>query len=234
MWFTCHSECIFILNIFTEMFRDNSRLHFHLCPLFCSWKWFRDMAYWFMSTIASQLHTLNCQDLERRQSLLIKRQPCKKNKQTKTIPVKINYRQIASGKHTWESKRTIMCKSPTNNSLASSDSSMWSKEEKTKSYSILCQEFVSVFLPKIELIPAGYPCVGWLLLLTRRYSTQMPANMASTSCLWLYAGILPPDEKKEAQNGVSTSAILGLLQNAITTFAFWLCFFFFPEAAPSG
>lgn len=104
---------------------------------------------------------------------------------------------------------------------------MWSKEEKTKSYSILCQEFVSVFLPKIELIPAGYPCVGWLLLLTRRYSTQMPANMASTSCLWLYAGILPPDEKKEAQNGVSTSAILGLLQNAITTFAFWLFFFFF-------
>lgn len=140
--------------------------------------------------------------------------------------MKINYIQIVSGSHTWESERTIMCKSPTNNSLASSDSSMWSKEEKTKSCSILCQEFVSVFLPKTELIPAGYPCVGWLLLLTRRYSTQMPANMASTSCLWLYAGILPPKEKKEAQNGVSTSAILGLLQNATRSFAVWLFFFF--------
>lgn len=82
------------------------------------------------------------------------------------------------------------------------------------------------FLPKTELIPAGYPCVGWLPVLTRRYSAQMPANMTSTSCLWLYAGILPPKEKKEAQNGVSTSAILGLLRNAMTSFAFWLFFCF--------
>lgn len=141
------------------------------------------------------------------------------------MPVKTNHGWIISGEHKWEIERTIMCKSPTNNSLASSDSSMWSNEEKTKSCSILCQEFVSVFLPKTELIPAGYPCVGCLPLLTRRYSAQMPANMTSTSCLWLYAGILPPKEKKEAQNGVSTSAILGPLQNAITSFAFWLFFF---------
>lgn len=143
----------------------------------------------------------------------------------KIMPVKTNRRWIISGEHKWEIERIIMCKSPTNNSLASSDSSMWSNEEKTKSCSILCQEFVSVFLPKTELIPAGYPCVGCLPLLTRRYSAQMPANMTSTSCLWLYAGILPPKEKKEAQNGVSTSAILGPLQNAITSFAFWLFFF---------
>lgn len=145
--------------------------------------------------------------------------------QKQTIPVKTNHWRIVSSEHRWESEHTIMCKSPTNNSLASSDSSMWSKEEKTKSCSILCQEFVSVFLPKTELIPAGYPRVGCLPLLTRRYSAQMPANMTSTSCLWLYAGILPPKEKTEAQNGVSTSAILGPLRNAITSLAFWLFFF---------
>lgn len=81
----------------------------------------------------------------------------KTNKQTKTIPVKINYIQLVSGNHTWESKLAIMCKSPTNNSLASSDSSMWSKEEKTKSCSILCQEFVSVFCQKLSSFQWAIP-----------------------------------------------------------------------------
>lgn len=98
-------------------------------------------------------------------------------------------------------------------------------KKKQKAARFCARNLFPFFLPKSELIPAGYPCVGCLPLLTRRYSAQMPANMTSTSCLWLYAGILPPKEKKEAQNGVSTSAILGPPQNAITSFAFWLFFF---------
>lgn len=109
-----------------------------------------------------------------------------------------------------------MCESPTNNSLASWDSGVWSKERKKKSCSTLCQEFVSVFA-KNWAHSSGLSLCRLVAASQTEVHTQMPANMASTSCLWFNTrlGFCPPKHNKEAQNGVSTSAILGLLANTI-------------------
>lgn len=96
-----------------------------------------------------------------------------------------------------------MCEMPTNNSLASWDSGMWSKEKK-KSCSNLCQEFVSVFAKNWAQSSGLSPCRLAAASQTE-VDTQMPANMAPTSCLWLNTslGFCPPKHNKETQNGVS-------------------------------
>ena len=73
------------------------------------------------------------------------------------------------------------------------------------------------FLPKTELIPVGYPCVGWLLHLRRRYAHRclqiwLPPAASDWIQGWDSATPPPPPKHKMASR---TSAILGLLKNTI-------------------
>lgn len=111
-----------------------------------------------------------------------------------------------------------MCESSTNNSLASWDSSMWSKEEKKKRGARFCARNSFPFLPKNWAHTSRLSLCRLAAASRTDVHAQMPANMAPTSCLWLNTrlGFCRPKHKKEAQNGASTSAILGLLKSVIS------------------
>lgn len=124
-----------------------------------------------------------------------------------------------------------MCESPTNNSLASWDSGMWSREAGKKSCR-LCARNSFPFLPKTELIPVGYPCVGWLLLLSQRYTHRcLQIWLPPAASDWIQGwDSAPQNTTRKHKMASRTSAILGLLKNTIrSTFQG----FFFPEPAVS-
>lgn len=110
-----------------------------------------------------------------------------------------------------------MCESPTNNSLASWDSGMWSKEEKKKRAARLCARNSFPFLPKTELIPVGYPCVGWLLLLRRRYTHRcLQIWLPPAASDWIQGwDSAPQNTTRKHKMASRTSAILGLLKKTI-------------------
>lgn len=127
-----------------------------------------------------------------------------------------------------------MCESPTNNSLASWDSGMWSKEGGgRKRAARLCARNSFPFLPKTELIPVGYPCVGWLQLLRRRYTHRcLQIWLPPAASDWIQGwDSAPQNTTRKHKMASRTSAILGLLKNTIrSTFRE---FFFFSEPAVS-
>lgn len=120
-----------------------------------------------------------------------------------------------------------MCETPTNNSLASWDSGMWSNEKKKTSCSTLCQEFVSIFA-KNWVQSRGLSLCRLAAASQTEVHTQMPANMASTSCLWLNTslGFCPPKHNKKHKMASRTSAILGLpkktKRSTFQVLFFWL------------
>lgn len=127
-----------------------------------------------------------------------------------------------------------MCESPTNNSLASWDSGMWSKErereKKKKRAGRLCARNSFPFLPKTELIPVGYPCVGWLLLLRRRYTHRcLQIWLPPAASDWIQGwDSAPQNTTRKHKMASRTSAILGLLKNTIrSNFRLLLFLFYF-------
>lgn len=122
-----------------------------------------------------------------------------------------------------------MCESPTNNSLASRDSGMWSKEKKKRAAQ-LCARNSFPFLPKTELIPVGYPCVGWLLLLRRRDTHRcLQIWLPPAASDWIQGwDSAPQNTTRKHKMASRISAILGLLKN--TT---WSNFCIFSEHAVS-
>lgn len=122
-----------------------------------------------------------------------------------------------------------MCESPTNNSLASWDSGMWSKEGGgRKRAARLCARNSFPFLPKTELIPVGYPCVGWLQLLRRRYTHRcLQIWLPPAASDWIQGwDSAPQNTTRKHKMASRTSAILGLLKNTIRS-TFREFFFFF-------
>lgn len=77
------------------------------------------------------------------------------------------------------------------------------EREKKKSYSILCQESFSVFA-KNWAHSSGLSLCRLAAASQTEVHTQMPANMASTSCLSLNTklGFCPPKHNNKTQNGV--------------------------------
>lgn len=121
--------------------------------------------------------------------------------------------------------RVLMCESPTNNSLASWDSGMWSKEKKAAR---LCARNSFPFLPKTDLIPVGYPCVGWLLLLRRRSTHRcLQIWLPPAASDWIQGWDSAPQNKTRKHKMASrTSAILGLKNILTSTFQVFFFFFF--------
>lgn len=107
--------------------------------------------------------------------------------------------------------RALMCETPTNNSLASWDSGMWSNEKKRAAQ--LCARNSFPFLPKTELNPVGYPCVGWLLRLRRRYTHRcLQIWLPPAASDWIQAWDSAPQNTRKHKMASRTSAILGLLK----------------------
>lgn len=98
---------------------------------------------------------------------------------------------------------------------------------KKKSCSTLCQEFVSVFA-KNWAQSSGLSLCRQTAASQTEVHTQMPANMASTSCLWLNTRLrfCPPKQNKKHKMASRTSAILELLNKVkvyLSVFFSWPC-----------
>lgn len=95
-----------------------------------------------------------------------------------------------------------MCERRTNNSLASWDSGMWSKKKKNASR--LCARNSFPHFAKIWAHSSGLSLCRQAAASQTKVHSQMPANMAATSCLWLNTrlGSCLPKQNKETQNGV--------------------------------
>lgn len=89
-------------------------------------------------------------------------------------------------------------------------------EREKESCSTLCQESFS-FLPKTELIPVGYPCVGWLLLLRWWYTHRcLQIWLPPAASDWIQSwDSVPQNTTRKHKMASCTSAILGLLKNII-------------------
>lgn len=73
------------------------------------------------------------------------------------------------------------------------------------------------FLPKTELIPVGYPCVGWLLLLRRRYTHRcLQIWLPPAASDWIQGWYSAPQNTTRKHKMAScTSAILGLVKSPL-------------------
>lgn len=126
-----------------------------------------------------------------------------------------------------------MCESPTNNSLASWDWHVIEREREKKNRAArLCARNPFPFLPKTELIPVGYPCVGWLLLLRRRYTHRcLQIWLPPAASDWIQSwDSAPQNTTRKHKMASCASAILGLLKNTIwPTFRFFVFVLFLWE-----
>lgn len=97
-----------------------------------------------------------------------------------------------------------MCERRTNNSLASWDSGMWSKKKKKKKrLSRLCARNSFPHFAKIWAHSSGLSLCRQAAASQTKVQSQMPANMAATSCLWWMRGCDPASQNTtRKQNGV--------------------------------
>lgn len=86
---------------------------------------------------------------------------------------------------------------------------------KKKRAARLCARNSFPFLPKTQLIPVGYPCVGWLLLLRRRYTHRcLQIWLPPAASDWIQGwDSAPQNTTRKHKMASGTSAILGLLKN---------------------
>lgn len=106
-----------------------------------------------------------------------------------------------------------MCKSPTNNSLASWDLDVIEREKKEMLDTVPGIRFR--FWPKTELISVGYPCVGWLLLLRRWYTHRcLKIWLPPAASDWIQGwDSAPQNTTRKHKMASHSSAILVLLKN---------------------
>lgn len=222
----CTKECNRIIQLFLCLI---------LC--FCRWKWFKISTYGWKLWVLHESSTAKIwRDVHH---LLTKEDPVRfcmlahRHRSTKLFYffscLMQSWRSLRNLFHENKSKtnnltvsrhrkvRALMCESPTNNSLASWDSGMWSKEEKKKRAARLCARNSFPFLPKTELIPVGYPCVGWLLLLRRRYTHRcLQIWLPPAASDWIQGwDSAPQNTTRKHKMAPRTSAILGLLKSTI-------------------
>lgn len=99
---------------------------------------------------------------------------------------------------------------------------------KKKRAAQLCARNWFPFLPKTELIPVGYPCVGWLLLLRRRYTHRcLQICLPPAASDWIQGwDSAPQNTTRKDKMASRASAILGLLKNTIRSTSRNFFFFF--------
>lgn len=106
------------------------------------------------------------------------------------------------------------------------------RKRKKKRAAQLCARNWFPFLPKTELIPVGYPCVGWLLLLRRRYTHRcLQICLPPAASDWIQGwDSAPQNTTRKDKMASRASAILGLLKNTIRSTSRVV---FFPEPTVS-
>lgn len=129
-----------------------------------------------------------------------------------------------------------MCESPTNNSLASWDSGMWSKERKKKreSCSTLCQESFSVFAKNWAHSSGLSLCRLAAASQTEVYTHRcLQIWLPPAASDWIQSwDSAPQNTTRKHKMASCKSAILGLLKNTIRS-TFQIFFFSFAEPAVS-
>lgn len=124
-----------------------------------------------------------------------------------------------------------MCESPTNNSLASWDSGMWSKERKKKkreSCSTLCQESFSVFAKNWAHSSGLSLCRLAAASQTEVYTHRcLQIWLPPAASDWIQSwDSAPQNTTRKHKMASCKSAILGLLKNTIRS-TFQIFFFFY-------
>lgn len=132
----------------------------------------------------------------------------------KCVPLKWIKYVLFNGKRTSKSKSTNAWKP---NKQLTGFLRLWQVIERGKKReraARLCARNPFPFLPKIELIPVGYPCVGWLLLLRRRYTHRcLQIWLPPAASDWIQSwDSAPQNTTRKHKMASCTSAILGLLK----------------------